>query len=363
MRDYILFYVNGQRQEVRGEAAFVSLTDFLRDCLRLPGTKVVCAEGDCGACTVLIGRRDGHDFRYQTADACIQFLYQLDSKHVVTVEGVAATGSLSAVQQALVDHHGSQCGFCTPGFVMALTALFEEQSSPDAAAVQTGLTGNLCRCTGYVPILEAAGAIEPAHLASLARRYDTATIIDDLRQHADTPVLIQGRRTFYSPRRLEDALDFKSRYPEAVIVSGGTELGVLRNKRGYDPATVLSLTGIPGLGEIIATDHTLAIGANVTWRQIEALARDGLPEFYRIVMRFGSPQIRNVSTLVANVAHGSPIADSLPFLLIMDSEVEIAGPRWRSSRQARRVLQRLQDERSGAQRTDRPSASALARAG
>jgi xanthine dehydrogenase small subunit len=156
-------------------------------------------------------------------------------------------------------------------------------------------------------------------------------MLEDLREHATSPVLVQSssagraQRTFFGPRSLQDAVEFKARHPEAVIVSGGTELGVLRNKRGYDPPTLLTLAHVPGLSEITCADETVAIGANVTWTQVEAFARDRLSELYRIVRRFGSPQIRNVSTLVANVAHGSPIADSLPFLYVMDAMVELVG--------------------------------------
>jgi xanthine dehydrogenase small subunit len=335
MRDYVLFYVNGRRFQVRGETTFSSLSDFLRHELRLTGTKVVCAEGDCGACTVLVGRPDAHGLRYETVDACIQFLYQLDGKHVVTVEGLQAGQHLHPVQQAMVEHHGSQCGFCTPGFVMALTGLFEQRAAVDPHTLRTALTGNLCRCTGYLPILEAGLAVDPAALPPLAEQYSSASIVEDLHEHADTSVLIQSpcastsagpaRRTFFCPCRLEEAVEFKARNPEAVIVSGGTELGVLRNKRGYDPPTLLTLAHVPGLAEITCEDHTVAIGANVTWTQVEAFAKDALPEFYQIILRFGSPQIRNVATLVANVAHGSPIADSLPFLLITDAELEAVG--------------------------------------
>jgi xanthine dehydrogenase small subunit len=325
MRDFVLFYVNGKRYQILGEGAFSSLSEFLRDELQLTGTKVVCAEGDCGACTVLVGRLDADNLRYETVDACIQFLYQLDCKHVITVEGLGNAQVLHPVQQALVEHHGSQCGFCTPGFVMALTGFFERQPPPGREALQTGLTGNLCRCTGYVPILEAGLSLDPDALPSLAERFSSKTLVNDFREHAQIPVTIRSRRTFFSPRHLEEAVAFKAGNPEAVIVSGGTELGVLRNKKGYDPPTLLTLAHVPGLGEITYADETVSIGANVTWTQVEAFAKDALPEFYKIVVRFGSPQIRNVSTLVANVAHGSPVADSLPFLLVMDAELELVG--------------------------------------
>ncbi|MCI0462684.1 MAG: FAD binding domain-containing protein [Gemmataceae bacterium] len=335
MRNYVLFYVNGRRYQIHGETAFASLSDFLRHELDLTGTKVVCAEGDCGACTVLVGRSDAGDLRYETVDACIQFLYQLDCKHVVTVEGLRTDRQLHPVQQALVEHHGSQCGYCTPGFVMALTGCFERQAGMDRDMLRTALTGNLCRCTGYLPILEAGLAVDPAALRPLADQYQSAPMLEDFCTHAGSPVLIQcpcapwgngpARRTFFSPRCLEDAIAFKTRNPEAVIVSGGTELGVLRNKTGYDPPTLLSLAHVPGLAEITGADETVAIGASVTWTQVEAFAKEVLPEFYKIILRFGSPQIRNVATLVANIAHGSPIADSLPFLMVMDAELELFG--------------------------------------
>lgn len=335
MRDHVLFYVNGKRHEVRGAAVFDSLTDFLRRELMLNGTKVVCAEGDCGACTVLAGRPHGSVLRYETVDACIQFLYQLDGKHVVTIEGLPAAGpaELHPVQRAMVEQHGSQCGFCTPGFVMALAGMFEEASGADRCARQIALTGNLCRCTGYVPILDAADAVEPATLPSLAAHYAPADVAAELLSRVATPVLIRhGERTFHSPRSLADALAFKAQHPETVIVSGGTELGVLRNKKAIDPPTLMSLAHVPGLGEIRRAGSSVTLGANVTWRQMEAFAKETLPELYGIVIRFGSPQIRNVATVIANVAHGSPIADSLPLLCVMDAELDL-----QSVRGARRV--------------------------
>src|SRR5262249_36241616 len=161
MRDYVLVYVNGRRFQIGGKAAFSSLSDFLRHELQLTGTKVVCAAGDCGACTVLVGRPDAQGLHYDTVDACIQFLYQLDCRHVVTVEGLQTDGDLHPVQRAIVEHHGSQCGYCTPGFVMALAGLLEERPA-FREDLRIGLTGNLCRCTGYLPILAPALSLDPA---------------------------------------------------------------------------------------------------------------------------------------------------------------------------------------------------------
>ena len=205
MRDHVLLYVNGRRCEIRGENAFSSLTDFLRNDVQLTGVKVVCAEGDCGACTVLVGRAEAERLRYVTVDACIQFLYQLDCRHIVTVEGLSPKSGMNAralhpVQQAMVDHHGSQCGYCTPGFVLALAGMFEQKADD----TRTALTGNLCRCTGYVSILEAGAAVDAATLPSLEMLYPSAAMVRDFRRHQDVPVALEVHgprpRSFFGPR-------------------------------------------------------------------------------------------------------------------------------------------------------------------
>ena len=156
MRDYLLFYVNGIRHQISGEHGFQSLSDFLRGDLGLVGTKVVCAEGDCGSCTVLIGRVRNSEMFYEGINSCIQYLYQLDCAHVITVEGLKDEAQkIHPVQKAMVDAAGSQCGYCTPGFVMALAAMIETGETLTRNSLQEGLTGNLCRCTGYSKIIEA----------------------------------------------------------------------------------------------------------------------------------------------------------------------------------------------------------------
>jgi xanthine dehydrogenase small subunit len=325
MRDHVQFHLNGQRHTALGSEAFASFTDYVRSTCGLAGTKVVCAEGDCGACTVLVGRSEGGTLKYLSVDSCIQFLYQLDGTHVVTVEGLAERDEVHPVQKAMVECHGSQCGYCTPGFVMTLAGWAEAGAKDD---IRTALTGNLCRCTGYLPILEAADAIGGMPYAKLADRADTLELRGEVAALATEPLQVSdGRRTFYSPNTLADAVAFKAAYPDAVIVSGGTELGVLRNKRGYDPEVLLSLARVPGLNIIERTGDRIKIGANVTWSQIEREVVPLIPAFGPIVRRFGSPQIRNVGTLAGNVVNGSPIADSLPLLMVLDAELEIVGPK------------------------------------
>jgi xanthine dehydrogenase small subunit len=311
MRDFVRFHLNGEAHTIRGSQAFATVAEYLRRDCGLPGTKVVCAEGDCGACTVLVDRGKG----YEPVDSCIRFLYQLDGASVVTVEGLGR-GGLHPVQQAMVECHGSQCGYCTPGFVMALAGWLHAGAGAD---LRTALTGNLCRCTGYLPILAAAEQARRMPLPQLpdaerARKPETLRIAD-------------GRRIFSAPASLAEAVAFKAEHPGAVIVAGGTELGVLRNKRGYDPEVLLSLADIDELNGIRRDGTAFIAGANATWTEIEQTVVPAIPAFDPIVKRFGSPQIRNVGTLAGNVANGSPIADSLPLLMVLDAEVDIVGPR------------------------------------
>src|SRR5262245_33862577 len=173
IRAHLVLFVNGKRREVQGSDCFLSLSDFLRYRLGLVGTKIVCSEGDCGSCTVLVGRPAGGTIKYLPIDSCIRFMFQLDGVHVVSVEGLSVsseTGGLTAIQQEIIDCHGSQCGFCTPGFVMAMTGACEGTNGHplNEDDWRQALTGNLCRCTGYTPILKAAmQAASPAKLESV----------------------------------------------------------------------------------------------------------------------------------------------------------------------------------------------------
>src|SRR5690349_16086129 len=171
MRDHLIIYVNGRRHEVHGRRAFQSLSDFLRYDLGLIGTKVVCAEGDCGSCTVFVGRMQGDQLVYRTVTSCIQFLYQLDCTHIVTIEGLKYDGRLNPVQEAMVKCQGSQCGFCTPGIVVSMCAMFEKKREVNADDVRGALVGNLCRCTGYDSIVKSGLEVDVSTLRKLDDLY------------------------------------------------------------------------------------------------------------------------------------------------------------------------------------------------
>ncbi len=335
-RDHLQIWINGHRHEVRGDDMFLSLSDFLRDRLRLVGTKIVCSEGDCGACSVLLGRPKSNRLEYQAIDACIAFLFQLDGTHVVTVEGLSG-GQLTPVQQAMVDCHGSQCGFCTPGFVVAMHGHCEQMSSGertnrDEPNWRQALTGNLCRCTGYSPILEAAERAQAAGCPSVAERYPPAPLLAEIANSAtDELEMASGRRKVYGPTVRSDAVKFLVENPGATIVAGATDLGVQMNKRHIAPTDFLLLNRLLEFRKVEVNDQgeegrVLMAGAMATWADLETVLCKELPQFSEILSRFGSPQIRHMGTLGGNIINASPIADSLPVLHVLEAHLGIEGP-------------------------------------
>jgi len=340
MRDYVLLYINGTRHEIWGECVYQPLTDLLRYDLALPGTKVVCAEGDCGSCTVLIGRPEGGAMRYQGIDGCIQYLWQLDGRHVITVEGLKEDGRLHPVQEAMVESFGSQCGYCTPGFVMAMAAMLEEDAPLTRQGVKDGLTGNLCRCTGYEQIIEAALSLKGKPVTPIAERYHDPQMFAELEACAQDSVEIAyaeswGRESrnvrIGIPATVADAVAFKAKHKNVMVVSGGTDISVQMNKGKVEPDTLLSLVHLRELEGVQEAGGWLTIGAKATWTDVERACSESLSEFQKIIQVFASVQIKNAGTLAGNVGNGSPIADSMPFLYVMEAEVELTGPsgsRW-----------------------------------
>lgn len=327
MREHLVLYINGRRHEIRGAAAFQTLAEFIRTRLRLTGTKVVCAEGDCGSCSVLIGRLTDGGLEYRSVDSCIQMMFQLDGVHVITVEGLRCGDALSPVQQAMVTHHGSQCGYCTPGFVVAMTGLIENSPPLSEDAWRCGLTGNLCRCTGYASILTAGMAAAREASPRLDELYPPAAMIGEFeRLHREPFEIRSDLQTVSGPTNLATAMRFLAKHPQAKIVAGATDVGVQINKRIIAPNVFLDLNRIASLTSVELAGNELHCGARARWVDLETHCRQHVPEFAEIISLFGSPQIRHVGTIGGNLMNASPIADSLPFLFVMETEVEIAGP-------------------------------------
>ena len=329
-RDHIVLYINGQRHDVRGERAWMTLTDYLRLDLRLTGTKVVCAEGDCGSCTISLGRpvtKDGvAKVDYTTVCGCILRLYQLDAAHVVTVEGLAYDGGLNPVQSAMVQCNGSQCGFCTPGFVVTLHQLLQDGKKSDAD-VRRKLTGNLCRCTGYDAILDAAKQCDLTQIRPVNTIYPDAKLLPELKAlAADSAFVEVDGKTFFKATSLADAIKFRADHPNSVIIAGGTDLGVLMNKRKIDPPVLLSTAALPGFTAVEVTADQIIVGGGATHEAVQRAMAEAMPEYFDYLEWFGSPQVRQAGTLAGNLATGSPIGDSLPPLCVLNAQVELTGP-------------------------------------
>ena len=320
MSDVIRFVLNGEPRELRDVPPTRTVLQYLREDACLSGTKEGCAEGDCGACTVVLGELSGEDVQLRAVNACIQFLPTLDGKAVYTVEGVKRQDHLHPAQQAMVACHGSQCGFCTPGFVMSLFALYENQSAaPARDAVADCLSGNLCRCTGYRPIFDAAQQMYDAPRVELDR--------DALRQqlqaiqHADRLEYTVAGQTFYAPRSLTEFAELRDRLPTARVLAGSTDVGLWVTKLQRDLGDILYLGNVAELKRLVVDDGFLHIGAAVTLTDAYAALATHYPQLTELGRRFASTPIRNAGTLGGNIANGSPIGDSMPALIALRAEV------------------------------------------
>jgi xanthine dehydrogenase small subunit len=268
-------------------------------------------------------------FSYLPIDSCIQFLVQLDGTHIVTVEGLRPDGKLNAVQEALVQCHGSQCGFCTPGFVMAMTGMLEECERFDDETLRAGLTGNLCRCTGYTPIIESGLACAELDFQRINEHYRPESMLAEFAGLQDSPVKLHAEwlgqpHVAFAPPTLKDALNFLAENPTATIIAGATDLGVRINKVKRIPPTILDLNRIADLDGVEFANGELRCGARASWTSMLNACASAVPQFADILSRFGGPQIRHAGTIAGNIANGSPIADSLPFLFVMEATLTLA---------------------------------------
>ncbi len=327
----VRFVLDGQVRVVQVVDPTRTVLQWLRETEFRTGTKEGCAEGDCGACTVVLGELVEGAVRYRAVNACIQFLPTLDGKALFTVESLRdpTSGRLHPVQQAMVDTHASQCGFCTPGFVMSLFALHRNNPAPDRRAVTDALAGNLCRCTGYRPIIEAALQLhqrEPVSTQGVGpgtEGHDDARLaaqLGGLQRHASLRVGTAPRR-FIAPASLAEVGEVLTRHPNARVLAGGTDVGLWVTKQLRDLGDIVYLGNVAELKQIATTDAHITIGAAVPLSDAFDALVVHYPQLRDFFRRFASPPIRNAGTLGGNIANGSPIGDSMPILIALGTRV------------------------------------------
>ena len=297
----IAFRLNGEVQRANATPT-TTLLDWLRETRGLCGTKEGCNEGDCGACTVMVSDADGA----RALNACILLLPQLAGKSVRTVEGISGPdGALHPVQQAMIDHHGSQCGFCTPGFVVSMaTAHLNGATDHD-----TQLAGNLCRCTGYAPIVKAAQAAADAPVPAWMNE-DTSAIV----QAADGP---------FMPTSADAFAAWYIAHPKATVIAGATDVGLWVTKQFRDLGAIAFLGRCRDLATIEETKDGLKIGAMATMTDVYEAVKDSHPSYAEMIRRYGSVQVRNAATIGGNIANGSPIGDNPPALIAAGARLHL----------------------------------------
>ena len=324
-RSHLRFLLNDAEVRLSDVGPRAMLLDWLRGARALRGTKEGCAEGDCGACTVLVGRLAGDDLIYEPVNACIRPLGSLDGRHVVTVEALSAGGALHPVQQAMVDWHGSQCGFCTPGVVMALYALWMQGGQPDEAAIDRALQGNLCRCTGYAPIVraaQAAAAVPRAGDPLLRHRAATAARLRAMRDGARVEIGA-GTDRLVVPADADDLAEALAQAPDATIVAGATDVGLWVNKFTRPVGATIFIDGLDDLRAVTATAEGLRIGATATYADAAPALARAFPAITALWDRIGGPQVRAAGTIGGNIANGSPIGDTPPPFIALGARLTL----------------------------------------
>ncbi|QIG49675.1 xanthine dehydrogenase small subunit [Nordella sp. HKS 07] len=323
-RNRIKFLRRGEVVELAQLAPMRTLLDYLRLGEASRGTKEGCGEGDCGACTVSLGSLKDGRLVYEPVNACILLLGQVDGKDVVTVDDLSRGGKLHPIQQAMVETHGSQCGFCTPGFVMSLFALYQSDVAADRQTVVDQVAGNLCRCTGYRPIIEAALAActgSPDDAWSRARA-ETAQALARLDDGSD--IFIGDETAFFAAPASDAALaQLTAQHPDAVLLAGATDVGLWITKQLRDIGKIIHLGRLSSLRRVEDTIDAVRLGAAVTYAEAERALGDIDPDLTELLRRLGSKQVRASGTIGGNIANGSPIGDTPPALIALGAELEL----------------------------------------
>ena len=322
--DTIQFIYNNKIYKIKNPDPNQTILDFIRSSLKKTGTKEGCAEGGCGACTIVLGELKDKKIIYKSINSCISFLPIIDGKHLILIENLSLDSShLHPVQEAMVKFHGSQCGFCTPGFVMSMFAMYKNFSKFSDEIIDETLSGNLCRCTGYRPIIEAAKSLNSKKTNDNFKKNEKK-IIYMLNKIKDRDIEISYKnKKYFAPKSLINLKKIVRNNSNIEFLSGGTDLSLEVTKKRGEIQKMISLNSVKELKFIKKTKKSIEVGSGVSLYEFQNVIKSYYPDFCNILKRYGSVQIRNVGTLAGNIATASPIGDSLPLLLSLDSKIKI----------------------------------------
>ena len=323
----VKFIHNNKIMEIQDVDPNETLLNYIREKLNKTGTKEGCAEGGCGACTVVLGYLKNNKIFYQSVNACIVFLPTIHGKQLILVEDlVGKDGSLHPVQKSMVNFHGSQCGFCTPGFVMSLFSMYKNFSSFDKKIIKNSIAGNLCRCTGYQPIINAAKSLNNKNKVDqfYQTKNETIKLLKIINKKNNSLTINRIDKKYFAPQTINELKILLKKYPKSKILSGGTDLSLIVTKERKTINSIIYINSIKELNYIKKNKKYIEIGATTPLIEFESEIIKHYPDFKDILERYGSVQIRNVATIAGNIATASPIGDTLPLLLALNAKIVIS---------------------------------------
>ena len=320
--NFISFVRKDRIVEIKNPDPNETLLNYIRIKLKKTGTKEGCAEGGCGACTVVVGELINNEIKYKAINSCITLLPTIQGKQLILVEDlISKDGSLHQVQKAMVNYHGSQCGFCTPGFVMALFSMFKQYSKFNNDIINDSIAGNLCRCTGYQPIIKAAKSLKNKNKIDYFSKNikNTTKLLKKI--HYKSITIYNREKRYFAPRYVQELKKILKKNVNADFLSGGTDLSLGITKERKDINSIIYMNSIRELNYINNNNKYIEVGATTPLIDLENYIKKYYPDFTKILKRYGSPQIRNVGTIAGNIATASPIGDCLPLLLSLNAQV------------------------------------------